>query len=110
MGLLGDDVCCRGRIVLGDVPRLPSAVPCCRGSTGLGGWGLPCARSRCPVVSTVGEGQELLVIPSVCHGFAGLVDCEGSPEARFRGVAEARGIWGPPCSIVFSRGFVVMGG
>ncbi len=58
----------------------------------------------------MGKGHELLVIPCVCPGFAGLVECDEAPGARCRGVAGARGIWGPPCSFVFSRGFVVMGG
>ena len=36
VGLLGDDVSCRGRIGSRDGQGLPIAVLCCRGSAGLG--------------------------------------------------------------------------
>ena len=54
VGLLRSDVSCRGRIGLGDGQGLSSAVLCFRVSAGLGGWGMPYARSRCPVGPTVG--------------------------------------------------------
>ena len=85
VGLLRGDVSCRGRIGLGDGQGLSSAVLCCRVFAGLGEWGLPCARSHYPVVPTLGKGQELLVMPCVCPGFAGLVECGGRRE---RGVGE----------------------